>query len=236
MEGKRTPLFWQELADLINTIVDLRMKRRNTRFFWGVVPLLLGGILGIYWVSGAFLNAATFALVVEMGTGLLAISAAWLIQEKLGVRLPKIFQAVAIWVFAYFVLRVILRPPIPFSLLAIYMGVVVVGTFLYVSITEEDWREFVQPIRMMMEEDTRRWRTVRYAVFAALPLIVSYGVFQGIAPNYREPVELIDNHPAPPRVITVHGRTFDLQTARNPFRVTDDPKEIESESKEREGK
>ena len=236
MKGKDFPLFWNNLADLINTVVDLRMKRRNARLFLGIVPLFLGGILGITWVAGAYLNAATFALVVEMGTGLLAIAAAWLVQEKFGIRLPKLFQAVTIWVLAFTVMRVILQPPVPFSLLAIYMGVVIVGTFLYVSITEEDWREFVRPIRMMLQEDAVRWRTVRYLVFAALPLIVSYGVFNSIVPNYKEPVELINTHPAPPRTITVHGQTFDLQTARNPFRVTDNPKDLEGNPKESNGK
>jgi len=169
--------------------------------------------------SGAFLNAGTFALVVEMGAGLLAVAAAWLIREKIGVRPPRIFQALSIWVLAYVVMRVILVPPIPFSLLAIYMGVVSVGIFLYISLTEASWEEFVLPIRMMLEEDTRGWRTVRAVVFASVPLIAGYGVYNFVAPNYQEPVELVIHHPAPPSTITVHGETFDLQTARNPFRV-----------------
>jgi len=43
-------------------------------------------------------------------------------------------------------------------------------------------------------------------------------------PSTDEPIELRTVHPAPPASTKVHGKTFVLQTASNPYRVDDDGK------------
>src|SRR2546422_5572855 len=43
-------------------------------------------------------------------------------------------------------------------------------------------------------------------------------------PSTDEPIELRTVHPAPPASTKVHGKTFVLQTASNPYRVDDSGK------------
>jgi|SRR5579863_9228316 len=190
------------------------------------LTLLAGLVPSIALAESDFtrLNAGTFALVIELGMGLGAVLVAWIIKEKLHIRIPKIAQGVIVWGLAYILLRVILQPPIPFTLLAMYMGVITIGIFLYVSITEPSWKEFISPIYLMLAEDSPRWKMTRYLSFVALPLVIGGLVYNKVVPKFDEPIELRVVHPAPPASIQVHGETIQLQTASNPFRVGDDGK------------
>ena len=214
----------KEASFKMEPFVMEKMNRRPP--LWLFIGLLVGLLPATTWAadSSAFMDAGTFALLVEMGTGLSAIFLAWIIKDKLGIRIPKIAQAVILWVLAYIVMRVILQPPIPFTLLAMYMGVLTIGILLYVSITEPSWNEFIRPIRLMLEEDTTRWRMTRYGTFIILPVIIGYGAFNNVVPKFSEPIELRVVHPAPPSEISVRGQTVQLQTAENPYRVGDDGK------------
>jgi hypothetical protein len=199
------------------------IKRVKLPYFFLAVVGTLVGVPGAGWAAGAggFLNAGTFALVVELGAGLLTIAAGWLVTKVLGIKIPKILQAVIIWGVAYIVMRVILQPPIPFTLLAMYMGVITIAIFLYISITEPSWKEFSRPIFLTLSEDSFKWRISRYVSFVAFPLLIGYGTFNKVVPKYEEPTELRVVHPAPPASISVKGQTFQLQTAENPYRVDD---------------
>jgi len=133
-------------------------------------------------------------------------------------------QAVFIWLTAYIVLRKFLQPPIPFTLLAMYMGIVTLATFLYVSSNEPSWQEFTAPITAMLHADRGKAKVSRHVVFTALPLLLGFGVYNKLLPKFDEPIELRTVHPAPPASVNVQNEIFTLQTASNPFRVGDDGK------------
>ena len=196
--------------------------------FWGALVFSIIGSPA--WAGGGgtgFINAGTFALVVEMGVALSVVFAAWILKDKLGIPIPKILQGVFIWIAAYIVFGVILQPPIPFTLLAVYMGIITIGIFLYVSIDPNSWEEFSEPIRVMLQEDTPKATVSRRVVFAALPLLIGLGTYSKLSPKFAEPVELRTVHPAPPSSINVHGAILNLQTEKNPYRVGDDGKFLE---------
>ena len=170
------------------------------------------------------MDAGRFALIVETGLGLGAIFLAWVVRDKLRIPIPKLVQGPTVWLIAFVMFRYILKPPIPFSLLAIYMTVVTIGVFLYITITQPDWEEFSRPIAYMLQEDTGTAKLSRYVTFAAVPLLLAYGTYSKLLPKFEEPVELRTVHPAPPASINVHDTVFNLQTAENPFRVDDSGK------------
>jgi hypothetical protein len=192
----------------------------------GVFSLLL--LPSVTWAGGGgatgLINPATFALVVELGTFLTIIFLAWVIKEKLGIPLPKLLQAPIIWLTAYIVMRYFLQPPIPFSLLAMYMGIITLAIFLYVSIDEPSWEAFTTPISTMLMADRGRAKMSRYFVFTALPLFLGYSTYDKLLPKFEEPIELRTVHPAPPASVNVHNKIITLQTAENPYRVGDDGK------------
>jgi len=179
------------------------------------------------WAGGGatgWINAGTFALVVELGSFLTIVFLAWLIKKATGLSVPKMLQALFILVTAYIVLRKFLQPPIPSTLLAMYMGIVTIATFLYVSSDEPSWREFTAPITAMLYADQGGWKTSRHVVFTAVPLLLAYGTYSKLLPKFEEPIELRTVHPAPPASVDVQNEVFTLQTASNPYRVGDDGK------------
>jgi hypothetical protein len=190
-----------------------------------LVGLVLGGPMTAFAGGGAtgWINAGTFALVVQMGTFLTIIFLAWLIK-KMGYPLPKLLQAPLIWLTAYIVLRKFLQPPIPFTLLAIYMGIITLAIFLYCSIDEPSWEEFRRPIGVMLTADQGPGKMGRYVTFLAVPALLSFQTYNKLMPKFEEPIELRTVHPAPPASINLHNKIFTLQTAENPHRVGDDGK------------
>jgi len=174
--------------------------------------------------TGSWIDAGRFALVVEMGIALSVIFMAWVIKEKVGIHIPKIVQGPIIWIFAYIIFGVILRPPIPFQLLAMYMGVITIGILLYLTIDQPSFEEFSKPIRVMLQEDHGKAKLGRYVTFTALPLLIGIGTYNSMLPKFAEPIELRTVHPAPPASINVHDNIITLQTAENPYRRDDSGK------------
>ena len=178
------------------------------------------------WAEGGsqFYSAGYFALVIETGLVASAVFLAWLWKEKLGLPLPKLVQAPLLWIMCYIGLRVILQPPIPFTLLAIYMGVCTCGILLYCSITFESWKSFAGPIAVMLREDHAKAKLARYTTMLVVPGLIAFQTYNQMLPKFGEPIELRTVHPAPPASINVQKKHFTLQTAENPFRIGDDGK------------
>lgn len=204
----------------------LMLKQRATSLITQVLFIVLALPMAV-WAGGGgagFIDAGKFALIIEMGLGISLILLGWLIKEKMGIPIPKLIQAPLIWITAYIMFRFILQPPIPFSLLAIYMAVVTIACFLYVSLSQPSWEEFTNPIKFMLQEDSGKAKMSRYFTFAAIPLLLAYGTYNKMLPKFDEPIELRTVHPAPPASINVHDKILNLQTAENPYRIDDSGK------------
>jgi hypothetical protein len=138
---------------------------------------------------------------------------------KYGVRINKLLQAGGLLALSIVYFKYRVSPPVPFSVIAIYTLMVGIGILLWVSATETSWREFCRPIFAVMDGSTVSTKAIRVAVVVILPFLVGIWVLVALSPRLDEPMELRINHPNPPAKITVHGVTYDLQTAKNPFRV-----------------
>jgi len=168
-----------------------------------------------FWVPG--LMPVQFLLVFAAAFALFI--AGQYVLKQCGRPVTMFWQAGLIWLTAYGILTRVLSPPLPASLLYTYMGMVTVAIFFYVSATEEGWAQCRRTVTMFFTGETRRHRLMRAAVFVAVPLLTMWSVYSSVVPSFEEPTELRTHHPAPPRMITVHGVRIDLQTAKNPFRV-----------------
>ncbi|MGH7255534.1 MAG: c-type cytochrome [Nitrospirales bacterium] len=136
-----------------------------------------------------------------------------------GVGIPRFWQGIAFWVFIVLYLKYRIYPPIPFSVRAIYGTVAAVGVFMWVSASEEDWRAFKQPIVNILDAKTPLYKGLRTFWLIAIPIGMWGFAFNSMLPSLEEPIELRTVHPAPPASTKVHGKTFVLQTAYNPYRV-----------------
>lgn len=136
--------------------------------------------------------------------------------EKRKRRIPLFLQAVLITLGSYLVYQYGIRPPIPASILFMFMVVTVSAVLLYVSLDNESLDEFLRPILTVIRDD--RWKIVRWAFMIAIPLVAGYVVYDKTVPKIEPPITVRSVHPAPPGSITVRGKTYDLRTLENPLR------------------
>jgi DMSO reductase family type II enzyme heme b subunit len=128
----------------------------------------------------------------------------------------KFLQAVLILVVAFLVFKYGIRPPMPFSLLSLYMAITLLAVLVYVSSDSESWRAFVAPIWAILTKP--RWRPLRLGLGVLLPLLVGYYAYSQAAATAEAPVELRAIHPAPPASISFRGKQIDLGSADTPVR------------------
>lgn len=164
-----------------------------------------------------------FALFFLLGAlALIALHA--LFERATGKRIPRIFQAGLTWAAAYVFFQWILFPPIPSSLLYIYMAVTTIAVILLMIESPVSTEECRQTVVATLLGETAAYRVVQAVMVVVIPLstflLTRYLV---TPPPVEEPIELRSYHPAPPSRIEVHGEIFDLQTAKNPFREEEIP-------------
>jgi mono/diheme cytochrome c family protein len=116
----------------------------------------------------------------------------------------------------YLGLRFGVEPPIPASVLGMYMFFIVVAQLLYVSADAERFADFKRPlVTLIVDPKLSTWRL---ALGVGLPLLAGWGGFVGARSEVTPPVHQRSIHPAPPAQVSFAEKTVDLLTAENPFR------------------
>lgn len=139
--------------------------------------------------------------------------------SKSGMAVPRFWQGILFWVFIVAYLKWRIYPPIPFSVRAMYGTVSLIAVFMWMSSNEEDWKKFKQPILNVLDAKTGFHKALRAFYLVAIPILLWGFSYNSFLPNLEEPIELRTVHPAPPASTKVHGKTYVLQTAQNPYRV-----------------
>jgi mono/diheme cytochrome c family protein len=128
----------------------------------------------------------------------------------------RFFQAVAIFVVAFVVLRFGIRPPAPWSVLTLYMFIISLALLVFVSSDRDSWRGFVTPIWLTLTDP--RYRLLRSVIVIALPLLLGYYAYTQAAAKPQAPPELRAVHPAPPGSIQFRGKELNISGLDNPLR------------------
>src|SRR5713101_5716675 len=128
----------------------------------------------------------------------------------------KFFQAVLVLVIVFVLFRFGIRPPAPWSVVTLYMTIVLIAVFVYVSSDSDSWRNFLAPIHSTLVDDSKR--PIRFALMVLIPLVVGYYAYSQAAARIEAPAELRAIHPAPPGSISFKGTTLDVQGLDNPLR------------------
>src|SRR3990172_452409 len=128
----------------------------------------------------------------------------------------KFLRAVLVLVLTFLFFRFGIRPPAPWSVLKLYMAIVLVAVLVYVSSDSDSWRAFLAPVRSTLADDSRR--PVPVAVLGLLPSFFGYYAYTQAAGKVEAPAELRAVHPAPPASISFRGKTIDIQGLENPLR------------------
>src|SRR2546426_10181266 len=97
-------------------------------------------------------------------------------------------QALLILVVAFILFKYGIRPAAPWSVLTLYMSIVLLAVLVFVSSDSDSWRDFVRPIHTTLVDPNRR--LARLGVPIVLPLPVGYHAYTQAAAK----------PPAPPRL------------------------------------
>ncbi len=128
----------------------------------------------------------------------------------------RFFQAVVIWVLAFLLLRVGIRPAAPWSVLSLYMFIITLALLVFVSSDRDSWRDFVRPIWLTLTDP--RYRVLRTVFGIAIPLLLGYYAYTQAAARPQAPPELRAVHPAPPSSIQFRGKEINISGVENPLR------------------
>ncbi len=128
----------------------------------------------------------------------------------------RFVQAVLIVVVAFCVLRFGIRPPAPWSVLRLYMFVVILATLIYISSDADSWRQFIRPIWSTLVDADKR--LLRGSLMIVVPVVLGYYAYTQAAAKPQAPAELRAVHPAPPASIQFRGKEFNIAGGENPLR------------------
>jgi hypothetical protein len=116
-------------------------------------------------------------------------------------KLPILIKAAILLSTVYIVVKFLIHPPLPSSLIMIYMFLVTAGLWMYLSLYDEKMEEFLGPIKSFL----RGWAGENIAITAlrvvtliAIPLYVGSSVYARLSPSNQPPIEQRVIHPAPP--------------------------------------
>lgn len=128
----------------------------------------------------------------------------------------RFFQAALILVIAVVVLKFAIRPPAPWSVLTLYMAIVLLATLVYVSSDSDAWRAFLRPMRSTLVDPDKR--VLRLALLVVIPVLLGYYAYTQAAAKPQAPPELRAVHPAPPASIQLRGKELTIAGIDNPLR------------------
>lgn len=125
--------------------------------------------------------------------------------------------ALVVWLGVFAGLKFGIRPPIPASVLMIYMTLTTLGILFFVAANEARFKAFVAPLRAVFAGKAPLW--VQVPVFIAIPALVAYGSWLRVAPSWDAPFEARVVHPQPPTSFNFHGKKVDVGALQNPLRA-----------------
>jgi mono/diheme cytochrome c family protein len=106
--------------------------------------------------------------------------------------------------------------PTPWSVVTLFMAIVLFSVLVFVSADSDSWRSFVAPIRATLVDADKRW--LRGGFVVVIPLVVGFYAYSQAAAPPRPPAALRSVHPAPPTSIQFQGQAFRVVGVDNPLR------------------
>ncbi|MBM3356459.1 MAG: cytochrome c [Betaproteobacteria bacterium] len=125
---------------------------------------------------------------------------------------------VLIWAAVYAGLKLLVSPPVPTSVVTMYMVLTVIGTLIFVAANEARFAHFVAPIRSVFTGEAPR--AVQVVVLVAIPAAVAWVTYQRVVPSADAPFEARVVHPEPPASFPLHGKRMEVAGLANPLRST----------------
>jgi mono/diheme cytochrome c family protein len=118
------------------------------------------------------------------------------------------------WLVVWAALKFGVQPPIPVSVMGLYLAITTVSILVYLIADPERFESFLAPIVSLLRE--KRLAVPRIAVLSAIPLLLGWMTYSGVRPQFDPPFEARTIHPEPPSSFKLHGQDFDVLKASRP--------------------
>ena len=176
---------------------------------------MLGGLLYL----GCILLAWRLGPEVADGIAatLLLACAALLLEGVIRQGLDSAATALLIMGAGY-ALCLLIRPPLPSTLIRMYTAMIALAALLYISVNQERLSE----LRRSLPEFLRGGNVFSKLFLALFPLAVGSWVYAKAKPELEPPAGLRIVHPEPPAEITFQGRSLKISGLENPLRKNPD--------------
>ncbi len=122
--------------------------------------------------------------------------------------------AVLTWLAVWAALRFGVQPPIPASVMGLYLAISTVSILVYLIADSERFQAFLAPLIILLRE--KQLAVPRMAVLIAIPLLLGWTTYTAVRPQFDPPFESRTIHPEPPAFFKLHGSDFDVLKARRP--------------------
>ncbi|MBI2205378.1 MAG: cytochrome c [Candidatus Rokubacteria bacterium] len=128
----------------------------------------------------------------------------------------RFVQAVVVLIVCFVLFRFGIQPPAPWSVITLYMAIILIAILAFVSSDADSWRSFLTPLRDTVVKPERR--LLRMVLMIVMPLLLGYYAYTQAAAKPQAPPELRAVHPAPPASIQFRGKEINIQGIDNPLR------------------
>lgn len=116
-------------------------------------------------------------------------------------KLPILVKTAILVIGVYATVKFMIHPPLPSSLIMIYMFLTVAAIWMYLSLYSDKMEELLGPIRAFLRGWTNEnvgITVVRIVALIAIPVYVGAEVYGALSPSDQPPVASRVIHPAPP--------------------------------------
>lgn len=127
------------------------------------------------------------------------------------------YLCLALLAAVYGVLKFAIRPPIPSSVMTMYMALAALAVLVFVAANEQRFAAFLAPLKRVFEGSAPRVVTV--AVLAAIPALAGWATWLRVAPSFDAPFEPRVIHPEPPASFSLRGKRIEIAGLQNPQRA-----------------
>lgn len=130
---------------------------------------------------------------------------------------PNILVWMAAWWLASFLLiKFAVVPPMPASIVGLYMAIVTAALLLYLSADSGRLGSAAQALTRFLREP--RFAPLLWGLVLAAPALAGYNAWREATAEVEPPASGRTIHPAPPAEITFKGKRIDLVRGTNPVR------------------
>ena len=124
------------------------------------------------------------------------------------------------WVGLYVVFSYGIDPPLPASIVGMFMAIVTLALIAYLSASTDYLKTAKNNIVSFMTE--RKFFVPLLIALVGLPLLVAFRVYSNATKQPQPPANTRTIHPPPPTTINFKGKTINLIEDENPYREMED--------------